>query len=349
MRPTIERRTAGRGEDGAVALLVAVGLSMLLVAAALVLDFGVVRLDRQMNKSSSDAAVAAGLQGLDQGDGAAHSYAGVCQALTYLRLSQSELAGLPDASNAPGGNVTCPPTAAQLAEPCEPGVTNATYAATVGRLSVTIVSPYTVDEGDFPEEELDSLSEDTGKAGELGCDQLAVIVSETQSPGLGSLATTADLASRVRSVGRITVGSEGEGAVALLMLEPKECLVIDIDGNGASVTVEANGDTPGLIHANTTARGDCNDTGKTALQGDHASGIIAKATTGTPSVPGMIRLHALTQGSPYDTYDIDSDSNVVAEGGVVEEGPVVSREPIDNRYIVGVRAAVVGIQDCHIG
>lgn len=49
-----------RRERGAAALMVAMSLTLLLLAAAMVLDFGLIRFDKQANKSAADAAVIAG-------------------------------------------------------------------------------------------------------------------------------------------------------------------------------------------------------------------------------------------------------------------------------------------------
>ena len=84
-----------RSEQGAVAIIVAASMVMLLVIAAMVLDFGLVRLDRQTNKSSTDAATSAGLQGLNyHNTGKIYSYRGACAALETLRSNEPDLAGL---------------------------------------------------------------------------------------------------------------------------------------------------------------------------------------------------------------------------------------------------------------
>ncbi len=316
-----------------MAILAAASLFGLMIAVAMVLDFGLVRADRQMNKSSADAATAAGMRGLDQGDGKAHSYAGICQALTYLKLSQPELANLPDASNAAGGNVTCPPTAAQAAAACIPGTTNLKYAATSGRVTVTISTPYLVSTGNFPEESSATLVNDVGDPAQQGCDQVGVIVEETKRPGLGSLATASDLVTRVRSVGRVTLKDDGQGAVALLLLERTNCSVIVVNGVNSFVRVLANGDVPGLIHSDSDGTG-CSG-GQRILVGDHANGILAQQS---PASPGIIRLKAI--GTANAGYAYDSLTNVVAQGSTPAGASLVGRGPIDDKYIVGARAAL---------
>ena len=59
--PRRHHRSRSHDERGAVAILVALFLTALLIGAAMVLDFGLARVDRQVNKSAADAAVVAGL------------------------------------------------------------------------------------------------------------------------------------------------------------------------------------------------------------------------------------------------------------------------------------------------
>ncbi|MDP9443239.1 MAG: pilus assembly protein TadG-related protein [Actinomycetota bacterium] len=341
-----------QSEDGAVAIMVAVSLTMLMVSAAMVLDFGLVRLDRQMNKSSADTAAAAGIHGLDRGNGKPHPFAGVCQALRFLKTSQTghsteDIALLPDVS-APPGNVACPASAAQLSTVCDPdnSATWARYEATVGRLHVQIKSPYLLSDGGFPEESLSTLQGDTGDPTLNGCDQLGVIVTETERPGLGSLATSSDLVSRVRSVGRIEIGDEGQGAVALLVLERNNCAVIDVSGTNAGVLVKGFDDVPGLIHSDSLGNGSSCGTGSNIMNGNHTDGIVAQeAETGAPQLPGIIGVRALS-GEPgaVPAKAADPIPEVYAGPYPPGSGPtargLITRSPVDDRYLAAVRSAI---------
>ena len=82
-----------RDDEGAVAILMALCMGILLVVAALVLDFGLVRVDRQVDKSAADAATVAGLHALNTGEGKAHPYIGVCTAVRYLQRNAPASAG----------------------------------------------------------------------------------------------------------------------------------------------------------------------------------------------------------------------------------------------------------------
>lgn len=327
------RHRSSRDDAGAVAILVAVAMTGLLIAVAMVLDFGIVRVDRQMNKAAADSAVTAGLRGMDRGDGRPHPFAGVCQALTYLKLSQPELSNLPNT----GGNVSCPESPTNLALPCLAGAPVAHYTATHGKFSVTIKSPYLLSEGGFVEEQSDTLQQDTGDPSLIGCDQIGVIVEETKRPGLGGLATASDLVSTIRSVGRVQIGEDGKGGVALLLLERTECDAVVINGVNSFVRVLPNGDVPGFIHADSD--GTACSGGQRILVGDHAGGIIAKQS---PTLPGVIRVRAI--GTAQNVRGYDSTTNVVAEGGAPANGSLVTRAPIDTRYRTAVTAAIAQFQ-----
>ena len=69
---------------------------LVLVAAAMVMDFGLVRVDRQIDKSAADSATLAGLHALNTGDGSSHPYVGVCTAVRYLKSNDQRFSGIND-------------------------------------------------------------------------------------------------------------------------------------------------------------------------------------------------------------------------------------------------------------
>ncbi len=88
-------RKRNRDDRGAVAIIVALSIALLVVASTLVLDFGLVRADRQENKLAADDAVMAGLHAADGGGTDVYTYRGVCGALDFLKANKPELSGLP--------------------------------------------------------------------------------------------------------------------------------------------------------------------------------------------------------------------------------------------------------------
>src|SRR5689334_829412 len=95
MRMTPRVSGCRRGEDGAIAIIVALSLTALLVITAMVLDFGLVRVDRQELKSDADTAAMAGIAAGDGGTGDVYTYRAVCGALANLKATNT-LSGLPD-------------------------------------------------------------------------------------------------------------------------------------------------------------------------------------------------------------------------------------------------------------
>ena len=241
--------------------MVAISLTALLVVVAMVLDFGLVRMDRQSNKSAADAAVGAGMRALDGGTGEIYSYRGVCEAIEYLNANRPELQDAGLAWGLCGG--------ATDSVVCKPGVpsTAANFDQTVTtpddvEYRVQISIPYVLtDHPEFPEETKATLAGDQGEPAEQGCDQIGVQITQTRQPGLGSIASDEDIVSRVRSVGRVTIGNDGQGAVALLLLERHDCRAIDTVGGARPSPSAPIGTSLGRIHSATpTPPAICNNT-----------------------------------------------------------------------------------------
>jgi len=329
-----------KSEAGAVAILVAASLTMLLIAAAMVLDFGIARLDRQTNKSAADSAATAGLRAMDSNakynsNGQLYSFEGVCGALNTLKANNPELA---DLEWAPCDD----PDSLKLV--CDPDDTDthALFSGTTGAYQVIIQSPYEVTSGGFAEESLSTLANDTGDPDLEGCDQIGVIVTQSRTPGIGSLATSGDLVTRIRSVGRVYLDSEDDRGVALLLLERRDCDAIVINGSNSFVRVNGVLDSPGFIHSDSL--GDICTGQQRILVGDHANGIFAaRAQTGPDGpAPGLIRVRAIGTSTEERAYD--SVVNVVAEDSQPTTGGLVKRSPADIRYMQGAKLALAEYQ-----
>ena len=166
-RPSRRART----ERGAVAIMVSAAILGLLIVVAMVLDFGLARLDRQVNKSAADDAVAAGIQGFNKGDGKVYSYKGVCEALEFLKANVRPLSALSYSACATPSNL------GKVCKDSDP-TTHASYTSPLTNgFVVTIKSPYTLPDPGFSEDGLASLSGDTGAP----CNQLAVIIQQREA------------------------------------------------------------------------------------------------------------------------------------------------------------------------
>ena len=349
-----------RDDSGAVALLAALCMVAMLGVAALVLDFGIAHVDRTSNKASADAAVLAGARDLSGDDLERKPWRGVCSALAYLKANGTQLGTLTGSySNGLGAPVTDPcttPGPLQLVT-CSPGNLS-TYARWDGTgdsgVTVQIRSGYVLPAppGD-PFHGVDlAAANDSGTASDAGCDHIAVSITRSRAPGLGKLAGEQNLVTNTRSVGRVTAGIEDNQAVALLLLERSNCLVLDVNGNGPFIKVVGFGASPGIIHSDSLGNGSsCTSQSKIFNGNTTIPGISAlKATIpAAGGLPGLITTPALT-ATPGAVPANASDpwpSQVFAEGqtgSTPAGGPtgraLTGRGPVDRRYLAPVKAAI---------
>ena len=310
-------RERAEDERGAVLVLGCFVLVMLLVIAGLVVDIALVRTDRQQNKSAADVAVTAGLRNLELG-GYPAPFRGVCEALKYLQANSSEMAGLTGSITWGDGTAInedpCLTTSAYWQHLCVPNTpsTWAMYHGTAqsGRISVDIKNGYLMSDGTFNDEPPSGT--DSGETVLGGCDNLAVIVSESEKPSFARAAFGGMMGSRIRTVGRITQTWDVRAVVALLLLERNDCDSLAINGTNAAVEVMGYGTHPGIIHSDSIGNGD--DCNHQVLNG------AAVTTGGTPPYVGpAILADSAETGSPPATGQV----SVSALAGLI--GAVPSR------------------------
>lgn len=362
-----------RDERGAVAIVVAACMTALLVTVAIVLDFGLLRIDRQVDRAAADDATLAGLHGLNTGDGAPHPYMGVCTAVRYLKANSPRFAGIDEtvgwydglgASTANG--CSDPALRAKVCKPTDRSTwarwrwTGVSGGVT---LDVHIESGYDLAANAWQEDALPATSGDNGVSASQGCDNLAVTIRQSRKPGLGSLATASDLATSIRSVGRVR-SQPGDSAPAMLLLKRTGCPVLTTGAGGGQSfirvagAVSSDGKTqPGTIHADTDAAG-CSGGNNGWIYGGLASlGIVAYAaplasnpTAVDPSKPGSITSTAVANGITgngiRDNLDhVYGSSALSGSGGAKTEvagRPLVTRGVVDDRYFAGVKSGIAG-------
>jgi hypothetical protein len=354
-------------ERGAVAIIVALSLTSLLVVAGMVLDFGLVRIDRQVDKSAADSATLAGLHALDTGDGIAHPYVGVCTAVRYLKANSERFSTINESTGWTNGlgtstgngcsdvalrNRTCSPTD-------KTSWAKFHWADTWQNmpLEVTVESGYDLAGNTWSEDSLPASSGDTGDSAQQGCDHLAVTVTQSRKPGLGSLATSSDLVTAIRSVGRVEQGPGGN-APAMLLLKQSGCAILTAGAaaGGSKVGVmgalsPSGAAQAGTIHADSDGSG-CGSN-ENIYTGQAADGIVAYAAPkasnpnqADPSKPGQITAYAASLGLT-DPVLRDGADRVCGAAGVYPGGTCpgsavtgrtrVYREPVDERYLKAVQ------------
>jgi Flp pilus assembly protein TadG len=370
VRQRLERR---RDERGAVAIMIAFTLTAICVVTAMVMDFGLVRLDRQVDRSAADSATLAGLHGLNKDDGIPHSYVGVCAAVRYLKANDPRFAGIneatgwKDGNNAATGN-GCSSTALTL-KSCKPADKSTWakwhWAGSTGDLSmdVTIQSGFSFATAPaLPEDSLAASSSDTTDTTKRYCDTLAVTIGQSRKPGLGSLATSSRLSTVVRSVGRVKT-VPGSSAPAMLLLKRTGCPALRTgnSGSGSGTFIHVLGAITstglaqaGSIHADSDGTGCTGGSNSNIFIGAQDSGIVAYAaplvsnpTAPDPTKPGLVTSYAAAtganQGVVRDQLDYVYGSTALTSGGTrneVSARPLITRKLIDDRYFTGVKAAI---------
>ncbi|MGH9003084.1 MAG: TadE/TadG family type IV pilus assembly protein, partial [Acidimicrobiia bacterium] len=330
MLVAIRRRSAD--EQGATLILFSLMLVALLGGAGLVVDIGLVRTDRRQNKSASDVAVAAGLHSLEFG-GQPAPFRGVCEAVKFLKINHNELAGLTGTYKRGDGAAIsssdpCSTAAPEWFQLCAANAKD-TWAwfhgtADGGRIVVDVKNGYELSDGGFAEESL--VSGDSGDADLGNCDHLAVVISESQTPGLGKVLYGGQLTSRIRSVGRVTQSIDETAVIALLLLERYDCNTVTFNGTNSALTVRGHGIHSGIIHSDSIGSGDdCSSkilNGATASTSGGYNGAAIRAEqaevarSGNPSPdPGYVSVAAKVgiPGSKTEDYTGDCPTKILAE------------------------------------
>lgn len=289
-----------RTESGSTLIIVALLLTVLLVIVALVVDLGFVRQNRQQDKSAADFAAAAGVRGLDDGSGYVKVWKGICAARDFLVANDPHLSSLV-AVDADGGAITDPCTS-PAGTICAGTSTWGTYRGVTpdGRVRVTIQNGYDLTNSGF--------SEDSGAyAGDVGggpCDNLAVIVEHREHPYFGGVAGAVEYDTKVRSVGRLVQGTEGDVVAALVLLERRDCQSLDNSGTDDTIVrIEGRGTTPGVIHSDSLGNG--NNCNRTIFDVDGATPVpritVMRAPVPDPetgvNMPGLISAVSLSDAA----------------------------------------------------
>lgn len=367
-------RRRRRSEEGVVAILVALCTSILCVVAAMVLDFGLVKVDRQVQKSDADAAVLSGLRAMDfTGSGSAQPVRGVCAALEFLKANDSRFDGLSETS---GFKNLATPTPATVSVDCtnaaSPAMTNTCSSSqpsswvqydadvTAGGANVHVHIQAGYDFSDSAQWPEDSLAAST-PAGANRCMDMELTISESRKPGLGSLATRGDLSTAIRTVGRVTPGG-GKDAPAMLLLKQSGCSpnALSTTATGSfihvlGVATAAGIHSPGTIHSDDNGSGCGAGGGNQILAGSHPNSIVAYAAPSCPTCttpdstkPGSITSVAGTL-SVDPTWIVDSSANVYGTAGTPSVPDrtyaptgrsLVTRQPVDLRYKSTVQAII---------
>lgn len=364
-------------EEGATLVLVALVISVVFIAAAMVIDLSIVRQNRQDDKSATDFAAAAGIRGLNDGSGRVNIWEGICAARDFLLANNTELSPLTAVDSA--GSPITDPCSAPPTEYCDDPSDSKTFLglADNGRLRVRIHNGYNLSPTSVSSLPGSSFSEDAneyvGDEGVNPCEHLAVIIEESEEATFGGIAGRSSYRTVIRSVARLEIGDRGLSTAALVLLEQTTCKAIEIEGgSNASVTIDGVGSSPGIIHSDSDGSACLDDyIFSVGVNSVTSPKIIAGSAKGPNTAgvwePGLLTAYALrpdvegaNPGSTYDAattprkvcaerdpiaYPTDCTATDPVTGGLPSDNDRVTRTPADDRYLNAANVLLESIDE----
>lgn len=322
-------------ERGVTLVLVALSLTVLFIIVALVIDYGFVQNTRQTGKTTTDAAVSAGVNSLAP-DAVARPWRGVCEAYRYVQANEPDRTFTVTYLDGNETPVSGSPCSSLLTQQCLAGDPSswAWLRATDGERVIDIRSGYTLPDPNFPE--------DAGSyAGDVGapCDHLAVIAADVDPAYFGGIVGAVDYDTAIRSVGRIKIGSINTGVPAFLMLDRTDCEVLSqqVGASEGGIIVESSGaGTPGIIHvdsAGTPCIGASGNSPNAYVVYSSELGTGGSPRPGlrvdgaTAATKGILSLYALAAGNTTNAW-----ATAAGVSADIVSGAVISRTPVDEKY-----------------
>jgi len=235
------RHLAG-DESGAVLVLLAVVMAVLLVATALVIDIAAVRTLRINQQSISDAAAAAGA--LTAGEGGVPRE--VCQVTkAYVEINATEFAALSGVDCSVWSDVSC-----------DPGV-EAVVSDTQNGITVRIIYPVTDASSLMSSSAVGAVAQPASTDDGLDpCQRVGVEISSTWNTLFGRLAGVESVDATVHTVAKSNLPAGESVPLNLLVLDRTGCQALLAAGNGGILVAPVlnpdldgdptNGFTPGL-------------------------------------------------------------------------------------------------------
>lgn len=255
------RRT--RGDVGAVVVIVAAAMGALVVTAAVVLDLGGARRDRDGDQVAADAMALAGALSLSSG---ADTASPACQAAW-----QYIVVNLPSAKTAPA------PSCNTFATACA-AATARTVQATIGEYRITLTHPVPANHSLLQGQSATSIDGDP-------CDRIGVRIEQTRA----NLIARGSVALDVHAVARYMRGV-GTAQAPLVLLDPHACGVLLVNGN-AALTVNTQSGAPGYIDIDSDGAA-CANPNKVVLDVNGQGTVTA----------GQIAMWALADGDATSAY-----------------------------------------------
>jgi hypothetical protein len=318
-------------ERGAVLVLVAGSMVLLLAIAALVLDLAALRADRARSRTVSDQAATSGSLELWAGDGTA-----ACEtALAYINLNMH---------GGPFTGADC----TSLPSSCGPGTAAVSTQATSGQWTATITYPVPDGHPLLDPAAIGATTQAIHTEDGVRCERLGVQIEGTRQFFFANVLGAVSGDTEVHAVARAKPSDSADMVLNLLILERYDCDAISAAGGagvGGIVTdaiwnPEVGAFDPGWIAVDSDGSSgvDCSANGVLDVDGinafiraDGPAGCPGELIPGTGDGCGEIRV--LADGQPYP----GCNQPACTSSGVVAPLPErlprrVTRSPVDYRY-----------------
>jgi hypothetical protein len=285
-------------DRGAVAVITAIFLIVVIGMGAYVLDLAQMRQDRAFNRRSADLVATAAAVTLARPEGT--MTAACTDAWSYFKDNTPDV----------GAVTTAPPCSTAFSGDCNPSVSRSAAGVTP-RYIVRFTNPVLDDDRFMTSPDI-AGGATQAKNDEIDgspCERIGVEITHTRQSLFGAVLGKPQFSTTSRSVSRINTRFDIGGPIALLLLNKTDCNVVTAGGQ-AKIFVNPSGSKPGYITVDSSATGaSCNQNNTYALDalGTQNSRIVANAVAST-GASGVIRMYALAAGQgntkAYEPADI---------------------------------------------
>jgi hypothetical protein len=315
----MERRD--HGEKGASLILVAAAMMLLIGAAALAVDLGVLRADIRSDRLAADAASLAGVGQINPFS--SPDAVAACEAAwDYALLNLGD----------EGAVGSAPDCGAAFSGPCSPGDIRQ-EPGTAGPYTITISQPVPDGHALMGTQALDPDIDGSP------CQRLGVTIERSRPHTFARVLGFDSNTTTVNSVARSTTRPGEDEIVPLLLLEPLDCAAMYTSGDGKiTVTYNDTTKTPGIIVVDSNAS-TCGPSNPYSIDAKGTiNGWIRAIPVPGEDIPSAILSYALSDGSlaSFDPGDLDDDPDVLDNDRLF---PIptpafdrITRKPLDWRY-----------------
>lgn len=316
-----------RDEGGAVMVLMAIGMVVLVLMVAIVVDLSATRSLRSQARSTADAAATAGVLDLTAASSLEACKTALAYAFANLGGVQPSTDDIGEQCSSAGMGATCTSGAARTA------------SESIGSTQVRVTNPVpnghpllraTVVGGGS------SQSADSSPAAVDGsdCQRVGVEITRPQSVFFGGVATSRSGDFSVHSVARLQPGLRRSNILpAMVVLEKTACKAVDAGSNG-EILIKSTSTGPGVIYSDSNGSAPACSGGEGIFHAGNSAGIRAEKLSA--SVPGELGWFEATTGGYVSGRTTDEYGTTTPPahyvGKLYAREARMSRKPADDAY-----------------